>query len=317
MTAGKTRPQLWRRFMAPGGFAVSSRRFTLLYRSASTEVAGRAFNRGLRPQAQSLQEIVMHTRLRPGPFVLTLLCAAAGAASATEYGNVVSSRPVVQQVPVSQRVCSEEPVAVRPASSGVGALVGAIAGGVLGHTVGGGAGQAVATGLGTVAGAAIGDRVEAHGAQPVAATEQRCRTVTRYENRTVAYEVVYDYQGVRRATRVAQDPGERIALEVQTQVQVAPVGALPPARSAPAPAVVPPPVSQAPVDAAPAVIYEDAPQVVYQSAPPPRVVYTSPYYVEPAYYNPWPYYALGSAILIGSTWGWHGGYGHYGHYGHR
>jgi len=257
----------------------------------------------------------MHTPLRPGPFVLTLLWAAAGAASATEYGTVVSSRPVVQQVAVPQRVCSEEPVALRPASSGVGALVGAIAGGVLGHTVGGGAGQAVATGLGVVAGAAIGDRVEANGAQPVAATEQRCRTVTRYENRTVAYEVVYDYQGVRRATRVAQDPGERIALEVQ----VAPAGALPPVRSVPAPAAV------SPVTQAPAVIYEDAqPQVVYQSAPPPRVVYTSPYYAEPAYYSPWPYYALGSALVIGSTWGWRGGYGygghnhgHYGHYGHR
>ncbi len=254
----------------------------------------------------------MRSALKPGPFVLTLLCAAAGAASATEYGSVVSSRPVVQQVAVPQRVCTEEPVSYRPQSSGVGALVGAIAGGVLGNTVGSGAGRAVATGLGAIAGSAIGDRVEANGAQPVATTEQRCRTVTRYENRTVAYEVVYDYQGVRRATRVAQDPGERIALDVQ----VAPAGALPPARSATPAAPARPTYDE------PQAIYEEAPppRVIYQEAPPPRVVYTAPYYAAPVYADPWPYYALGSALVIGSAWGWHGGGygGHYGHYyGHR
>jgi uncharacterized protein YcfJ len=271
----------------------------------------------------------MRIHLKSGPFVLTLLCAAAGSANATEYGTVVSSRPVVQQVAVPQQVCTDEPVSYRAPSSGVGALVGAIAGGVLGHTVGGGGGRALATGLGVVAGSAIGDRVEANGAQPVNGTEQQCRTVTRYENRTVAYEVVYDYQGVRRATRVAQDPGERIALDVQ----VAPAGALPGARSAASAQPQSQPAQQPIYDEQPAVVYQDAPRViyqdapaprvVYQTAPPPRVVYSAPYYPEPAYVNPWPYYALGTAVVLGSGWGWrggyggYGGYGRYGHYGHR
>src|SRR3954468_4355390 len=84
--------------------------------------------------------------------------AAAGAASAQEVGRVISSTPVVQQVPVQRQVCNQAQPVMQQApqgGSGAGALIVAIAGGLLGHTVGGGMGNAVATGVGAVAGAAV------------------------------------------------------------------------------------------------------------------------------------------------------------------
>jgi hypothetical protein len=194
-------------------------------------------------------------------------------------------------VPIPQRLCADEAVSVQQPTSGAGALIGAIAGAAIGNSVGSGAGRAAATGIGLIAGSEIGNRAEANGAPVVNGTVQRCRTVTRYENRTVAYDVVYDYQGVRRSVRLAQDPGERIALEVN----VVPAGAVAQGRL---------PAPTAPVYAQP------QPDVVYEQAPPP-VVYAQPAYYAgyPGYVNPWPYVAVGIGL------GWHGGGGR-GGYGH-
>jgi len=224
----------------------------------------------------------MTGRNTPRILALGALCATLGSAWATEYGAVVSSTPVMQSVPVPQRVCNDQEVVYQQQPSGAGALFGAIAGAALGNAIGGGGGRVAATGIGLVAGSAIGNQVEANGLPPTTSTVQRCRTVTRYENRLVGYDVVYDYQGVRRSVRMSQDPGQSISLEVN----VAPTGALPP--QAMAAAAAPPPT----------VVVEDAPQIVY--APQQRV------YAPPVYVNPWPYYP--PAVYIGGGWGWGRGY---------
>jgi uncharacterized protein YcfJ len=230
---------------------------------------------------------------KPARFALTLLCAVAGGAWAAEYGTVVSATPLVMAIPVPQRQCTEEQVVYEAPRSGAGALIGAIAGAAVGNSVGSGSGRAAATGIGMIAGSVIGDRIEADAAAPVATTRQRCRTVTRYENRTVAYDVVYDYQGVRRSARLAQDPGPRIALDIN----IAPAGTL---LAAPAPPPAP-------------VYVEPAAEVVYEQAP-PRVVYApQAVYGPQVYANPWPWVVLGAGL------GWQGGgWGGYGHgHGHR
>jgi uncharacterized protein YcfJ len=211
----------------------------------------------------------------PAKFVITTLCLAATGAWATQFGMVVSSTPVVTSVPMTQQQCFNEPV-VYQQRSGAGALIGAVTGAAIGSNFGGGAGRAVATGVGLVAGAAIGDQVEAGAYPPVTTMATRCRNVTHYENRTVGYDVVYDYQGMRRSVRLPQDPGDRIALAVNVAPEV-----LPPAPVYDSPAYMP---------------YEQAPPVVYA----PR----------PMYVNPWPY------VVVSGGWygrGWHGegeGYGH-------
>ncbi|HEX7384709.1 MAG TPA: glycine zipper 2TM domain-containing protein [Burkholderiaceae bacterium] len=175
---------------------------------------------------------------RPSPSLRCLLAAAlalVGApALATEYGKVVSSTPVMGDVAVPQRQCFDELQSV-PArgygTTGAGALLGAVVGGVVGNSVGAGMGRAAATGLGVIAGAAVGDNVEAAGNPPAVTTTtvRRCQTVTQREQRVIGYDVVYDYAGRRYSARMAQDPGERVPLDVR----VTPAHALPPARTVP------------------------------------------------------------------------------------
>ncbi|APW36786.1 hypothetical protein RD110_05925 [Rhodoferax koreense] len=211
--------------------------------------------------------------------LLSALTLSTGLTFAQEVGRVLSSTPVVQQVSVPRQVCSTQQVAVEPQKSGAGALLGMIAGGVLGNTIGHGGGRAAATALGVVGGAMVGDRVEGSGA-PYYQNVQNCGTQNFYENRTVGYNVVYEYNGRQYNVQLAQDPGPTIPLQVT-----------PAANSAP------PPV-QAPVQTISSQPY--APQPVYVQQP---TWYQATPYVRP-------YVAPVSVDLnLGYVWGG-GGYRH-------
>lgn len=246
-----------------------------------------------------------------------VLCSAIGmlaasygqAASAQETGRVISSTPVIQQVAVPRQVCGVQPV-VQQQSSGGGAVIGAIVGGLLGNTIGHGMGRAAATGLGVVAGAGIGDSVENRGQQ----FAQQCSTQTTYENRTVGYNVVYEYAGKQYSTQLPYDPGQNINL------QVTPVGGAPmqPANSAQgrpanaAPVVVAPPVGQsATVQPLAAPVQEQPVATIVPSTmvyPATYPVYSAPYYYgAPAFYPP-----IGLSFNLGYSRGW-GGH-HHGHW---
>jgi uncharacterized protein YcfJ len=144
---------------------------------------------------------------------LSALLMASGACMAEDVGRVISSMPVMQQVGVPRQVCSTEQVAVQAPKSGAGAVMGAIAGGAMGNAVGRGAGNAAATMLGLVGGAIVGDRIE--GASPVQLQSvQHCATQTFVENRTVGYNVQYEFGGKQYAVQMPQDPGPTIQLNV-------------------------------------------------------------------------------------------------------
>jgi uncharacterized protein YcfJ len=225
------------------------------------------------------------------------------ASQAAEYANVIASTPVVQQVNVPQRVCSQEQALVGARPSGAGAVIGAVAGGLLGNAIGAGTGvRAAATGLGVVAGAAVGNGVETNAAAnvpPAAVPVERCRVENRLEARTVGYDVVYEYNGQRYNTRVANDPGDRIRIDVRpTQIAQAGPEAAPPAYDS-----APPAYSSTPGYAS-APAYPGAP--VYAPVP----VYSAP----PVVYSP--YYYPGPAVYVAPTigfgfygGGWHGGHG--------
>ncbi len=151
---------------------------------------------------------------------LTILCiamASCGLSLAQEMGRVLSSTPVIAQVAQPRSVCNVEQVAVQPPKSGAGALMGAIAGGAVGNSIGGGGGKAAATMIGIMGGAIVGDSIEG---APAAQFQnvQRCHTQNFYENRTVAYNVVYEYAGKQYSVQMPNDPGPNI------QLQVSPVG---------------------------------------------------------------------------------------------
>jgi uncharacterized protein YcfJ len=154
------------------------------------------------------------------PLTLVLaLGACATSAFAVDLARVLSATPVVQQVAVPRQVCSNQDVLVQQPKSGAGAVVGAIVGGALGNAAGGhGAGRAAATVLGAVGGSVVGDRIEGS-PDPELRTVRQCGTQTTYENRTVAYNVVYEYAGKQYSTQMPHDPGPTLAL------QIGPIGA--------------------------------------------------------------------------------------------
>jgi uncharacterized protein YcfJ len=143
----------------------------------------------------------------------SIASAQGSAESAQEYGRVISSTPVVQQVPVSRQVCNNQPMAVQQAPSGGGAAVGGIVGGVLGNQIGHGSGRGAATLLGALGGAIVGNNVEAANSTRLQNVPQ-CTTQTSYENRTVAYNVTYEYGGKQYHVQMPNDPGPTIALQV-------------------------------------------------------------------------------------------------------
>ena len=227
-------------------------------------------------------------------FGATLVAAAlapAASQAAAIYAPVVSSTPVTQQVTVPQQVCGVEQQVVHAQPSGVGALIGAVAGGLFGNAVGGGS-RAIATGVGAVAGAALGNTVEVNAAANYPAGSvpvQRCQTVNAYQTRTVGYDVVYEYNGQTYHARLANPPGDRIALHV------APADAQAPQAEAPPPAAMPPgapPVAAYPQPVAPYYPY-------YYPAYPVAYPYV-PYAVVG-------YYGYRPAVVVGARRAW-GGY---------
>lgn len=144
--------------------------------------------------------------------LLVLTCASAAQAQ-DEQGRVISSTPVVQQVVVPRQVCQEQVVTVPGQKSGAGAIMGGIAGGAMGNAVGNGSGRALATMIGLMGGAVLGNNIEG-GGQDRTEIVQQCSTQNFYENRTVAYNVVYEYAGRQYATQMPQDPGPFVRLSV-------------------------------------------------------------------------------------------------------
>jgi len=202
-----------------------------------------------------------------------LLLPLAGAALADEYGRVLSSTPIVQQVAVPRQVCETQQVLAPAPRSGAGAVMGALAGGAVGNAVGNGGGRALATMIGLVGGAMVGDQIEG-GGQTQVQNVQHCGTQTFYENRTVGYDVVYEYAGRQYQARMAQDPGPTL------QLQVSPVGQMP----GDTPVAPQPPQPPYGVSSSTEYYSHVAPPVYAAPAP----VYPGYYPARPAYYAPAP-----------------------------
>lgn len=142
-----------------------------------------------------------------------VLAATGTIARAEEIGRVLESSPVIQQVQVPRQVCSNQVVGGQP-NTGAGAVIGGLAGGALGNAVssGSGGGRAAATVLGVIGGALLGNSVQNSNNQP--RNIQRCTTQTFLENRTVAYNVRYEYAGREYSVQMPYDPGPTIRLQV-------------------------------------------------------------------------------------------------------
>jgi hypothetical protein len=157
----------------------------------------------------------------------------------------------------------------------------------MGNAVGAGGGKALATMIGMVGGAVMGDNLEG---APLSQGQnvQRCTTHTTYENRSVAYNVVYEFAGKQYAVQMPNDPGATVSLQISpvaAQTQVAP-----PAMTA--------------VYSQPVYLQADGSYI----AQPVYPAYYPGYYAQPSYLP------IGIGLAIGLGY-WGGGYrGHHRHW---
>lgn len=140
-----------------------------------------------------------------------------------EMARVISSTPVMQQVPVSRQVCQDEAVTRSGQKSGAGALMGTLAGGALGNAIGEGSGKAAATVLGLFGGAILGNSIEGE-AQPETQMVRRCYPQTAYESRVSGYNVVYEFGGKQYSAQMPSDPGQYLQLQITPIVPRPPTG---------------------------------------------------------------------------------------------
>ena len=175
---------------------------------------------------------------------LSLACAAAGtvatasAESFPDRARVVSSRPVVEQIPVDREQCwndrergYEERRVTRSdtgAVIGPGTVLGAVVGGVIGHQFGASSGgRDRGTAAGAIVGGLVGNQIDRDNAGapvtevervPVERDVKRCRTVNEVREATVGYDVRYEYRGRQFTTRLQRPPGRTLPVSVDVQV---------------------------------------------------------------------------------------------------
>lgn len=149
---------------------------------------------------------------------------AAAASSGARDARVVSVTPVTRTVEQSFEVCEDgQRSYTRPPRDEnriAGAVIGGVAGGVAGSQVGSGRGRDLATVAGAIGGAVAGRKIQEHqqerNQQTETITETVCRTVSNPVEETWAWDIQYEVSGQILSARVAEEPGERIALPVRS-----------------------------------------------------------------------------------------------------
>ena len=132
---------------------------------------------------------------------------------AQEAARVISATPIMQRVGIPQQVCSDRQVEVQGQKSGAGAVLGAIAGGAIGNSIGRGPGRDATTAIGIVGGAVVGNNIEG-GPPNTVQTVRQCATQTVYQDRVVAYNVLYEYAGKQYSVQSPKDPGPYLSVQI-------------------------------------------------------------------------------------------------------
>jgi len=143
----------------------------------------------------------------------------------TARAQVLSSTPVFDTINEPRRECWTETVghesrSYRDGSNTGSTVLGAIAGGLLGSTVGKGNGKVAAAAVGAATGAVVGSRWNDGGTRYESSPRQveRCRTTDNYRQVVSSYDVRYRFQGREYNTRLPNDPGKWLTLNVSFSV---------------------------------------------------------------------------------------------------
>ncbi len=149
-----------------------------------------------------------------------------------DYAKVLEVQPVIEvvQTPEEQRICREEPVQRRVAErrSPAPVIFGAILGGIIGNQLGHGSrhghhwyrhsNKAATTAAGVVIGGTVASLAQRDQNPPkyYTVTEENCYLQTSWheEERVVAWDVTWQYQGKTYQSRMDTLPGDSIRVRV-------------------------------------------------------------------------------------------------------
>ena len=138
---------------------------------------------------------------------------------APRYAEVLSVKPVKEAVSVPEQECQDVQVMHRRPPKDpdriAGTVIGGVIGGVVGSQVGRGTGKTLATVGGAAAGGYAGNRIQKQmqDKDTYATTEQRCKTITRVNERVVGYDVDYRLSGHIGTVRMDHRPDDRIPVK--------------------------------------------------------------------------------------------------------
>ena len=143
----------------------------------------------------------------------------------TARAQVLSSTPVYDTVNEPRRECWTETSryetrSYRDGNNTGSTVLGAIAGGLIGSTVGKGNGKVAAAAVGAATGAVVGSRWNNGSTRYESSPRQveRCRTNDDYRQVVSGYDVRYRFQGREFSTRLPNDPGKWLTLNVSFSV---------------------------------------------------------------------------------------------------
>lgn len=104
-----------------------------------------------------------------------------------------------------------------------GTVIGAVVGGVIGNQVGDGRGRKLATAAGAAAGGYAGNKVQQQmqNGNTYTTTETSCETVYDSSEKIIGYDVRYKLGEQVGSVRMDRDPGERIPVDENGELQLA------------------------------------------------------------------------------------------------
>lgn len=144
-----------------------------------------------------------------------------------KFAEVLDVDTVTKTTRKPRQVCSDRVVThtapPKDENRIAGTVIGAVVGGVLGNQVGDGRGKKLATAAGAAAGGYTGNKVQEQmqNGNTYTTTETNCSTVYDSSEKIIGYDVRYRLGDQEGTVRMDHDPGERLPVGENGELQIA------------------------------------------------------------------------------------------------
>ncbi len=144
-----------------------------------------------------------------------------------KFADVLNVDTVTKTTRKPRQVCKDRVVThtapPKDENRVAGTVIGAVVGGVLGNQVGDGRGRKLATAAGAAAGGFAGNKVQEQmqNGNTYTTTETSCETVYDSREKIIGYDVRYKLGEREGTVRMDRDPGARIPVDENGELQIA------------------------------------------------------------------------------------------------